>query len=71
MYAGLPDGSGVLVPDEEESWHTTHQPQVVGTPNILIGNALVSHFTFMPQRPHVLATDILDRYRQLAEKLEA
>jgi hypothetical protein len=71
MYVGLPHGPGVLVPDEEEHWHTVHQPQTTGQPNILIGNALVSHFTFMPQRPHVLATDILDRYRALAEKLVA
>jgi hypothetical protein len=70
MYAGLPTGPGVLVPDEEESWHTMHQPPVVGQPNMLVGNALVSHFTFMPQRPHVLASNILGRYRTLAEKLE-
>lgn len=69
MYAGLPDGPGVLVPDEEESWHTLHRPQVTGHPNILVGNALVSHYTFMPQRPHVMASGVLDRYRALAEKL--
>lgn len=69
MYAALPDGPGVLVPDEEESWHTVHRPQVTGSPNILIGNAIVSHFTFMPQRAHVLASDVLDRYRALAAKL--
>lgn len=69
LYASLPDGPGVLVPDEEEHWHTVHRPQVIGQPNILIGNAIVSHFTFMPQRSIVLATDILDRYRALAQKI--
>jgi hypothetical protein len=69
LYANLPHGPGVLVPDEEEHWHTVHQPQVTGQPNILIGNAIVSHFTFMPQRPHVLASDVLDRYKALADKL--
>jgi hypothetical protein len=70
MYAGLLK-PGVLVPDEEEHWHTVHQPTVIGHPNVLVGNAIISHFTFMPQRPHVLATNILDRYRQLAEKIGA
>lgn len=69
MYAGLPAGPGVLVPDEEESFHTVHEPMRIGVPNILVGNALVSHFTFQPQRPHVLASNVLDRYRALAEKL--
>lgn len=69
MYAALPHGPGVLVPDEEEHWHTVHQPQQTGQPNILIGNSVVSHFTFMPQRAIVLASDVLDRYRTLADKL--
>lgn len=69
LYATLPHGPGVLVPDEEEHWHTVHQPTVTGQPNILIGNALVSHYTFFPQRAIVLASDVLDRYRALAEKV--
>lgn len=69
MYAALPHGPGVLVPDEEESFHTVHQPVQVGHPNILLGDALVSHYTFGPQGPVVRATDILDRYRALADKL--
>lgn len=67
-YANLPE-PGVLVPDEEEHWHTVHQPRQIGSPNIIIGNALVSHYTFGPQRRAVLSTDILDRYRALAGKL--
>lgn len=70
MYAGLPK-PGVLEPDEEEHFHTVHQPSVTGQPNILIGNSLVSHYTFFPQQPIVNATDILDRYRALADKLGA
>ncbi|MCX4504554.1 hypothetical protein [Streptomyces anulatus] len=69
LYASLPHGPGVLVPDEEEHWHTVHQPQVTGQPNILIGNAIVSHYTFFPQRGIVCGTDILDRYRALADRL--
>jgi hypothetical protein len=68
MYAGLPQ-PGVLVPDEEEHWHTVHQPRVLGQPNVIVGDALVSHFTFNPQRRIVLASNTLDRYRALADKL--
>jgi hypothetical protein len=68
LYADLPDGPGVLVPYEEEHWHTVHQPSVIGSPNSIVGDALVSHYTFFPQGPVVRATDILDRYRSLADK---
>lgn len=68
MYAGLPE-PGVLVPYEEESWHTIHQPRKIGQPNMIVGNALVSHYTFFPQGPIVRATDTLARYRALAEQL--
>jgi hypothetical protein len=67
-YAGL-DTPGVLVPDEEESWHTIHQPMKIGQPNVIVGNALVSHYTFFPQGPIIRATDILDRYRLQAKRL--
>ena len=66
-YAGLPQ-PGVLEPDEEESWHTIHRPKVIDQPNILVGDALVSHYTFGPQHKEVFATDILDRYRAHAAK---
>lgn len=70
-YAALPDGPGVLVPDEEESFHTIFRTQATGQPNIIIGNALVSHFTFGPQRGIVLPSGVLERYRELAESLNA
>lgn len=66
-YAALPT-PGVLDYPEEEAWHTRHRPLVVGKSNVIIGNALVSHFTFMHQQHAVLATNILDRYRDLAIK---
>lgn len=68
MYAGLAT-PGVLVPDEEESWHTVHEPRRIGQPNVIVGNALVSHYTFFPQGPIIRATDILDRYRDQAKRL--
>jgi hypothetical protein len=67
-YAALPQ-PGVLVPDEEESWHTIHQPVAKGVPNILRGNAIVAHWSFFPQHPFLNATDLLDRYRELADKV--
>jgi hypothetical protein len=67
-YAALPQ-PGILVPDEEESWHTIHQPVAKGVPNILRGNAIVAHYSFFPQHPFLNATDLLQRYRDLAEKL--
>lgn len=70
MYAGL-DEPGVLVPDEEESWHTIHQPLATGAPNILRGDAIVSHWSFFPQHPFLNNTNLLDRYRDLAEKAAA
>lgn len=67
-YAALPR-PGVLVPDEEESWHTVHQPLATGRPNIIRGDSIVSHYSFFPQHPFLNNTDLLDRYRELAEKV--
>lgn len=73
MYRDLPAGPGVLHPDqhndEEESWHTQFQPRVIGTDNLLIGDSLVSHFTFKPQKPHVMGSNLLERYTELAVQL--
>jgi hypothetical protein len=72
-YAGLTP-PGVLPFDEEEACHTIHWPQICGKPNIIVGNAVVSHFTFVPQRQrpeHAAAfeREILPGYRALAEAL--
>lgn len=69
-YAALPK-PGVLIPDEEESWHTVHQPLATGRPNILRGNSIVSHWSFFTQHPFLNNTDLLDRYRELADKVVA
>jgi hypothetical protein len=68
MYAGLPDGPGVLVPDEEESWHTIHRPLATGAPNVVRADAVVSHFSFFTQHAFLNPTDLLDRYREVADK---
>lgn len=69
-YAALPQ-PGVLIPDEEEHWHTVHRPRVTGQPNILVGNALVSHWSFFPQKPFLNTSGLLERYRDLADKMGA
>jgi len=71
MYAELPGGPGILVPDEEEAFHTVHHPLATGAPNILRGDAVVSHFSFFPQHPFLNNTNLLDRYRDLADKAVA
>ena len=68
MYADLPK-PGVLIPDEEESWTTVHRPLATGVPNILRGDAVVSHYSFFTQGPFLNAAGILDRYREAAERL--
>lgn len=60
---------GVLDYPEEEHWITVHRPPIVGKDNVIVGDALVSHYTFYPQGKTVRATNILDRYRKISEKL--
>lgn len=54
---------------DDEYWHTVLRPRETGQSNMLTGNSLISHFTFFPQREYILRTDILDRYRSIAENL--
>lgn len=72
-YATL-DPPGWLGYAEEESFHTIEWPAKTGKVNMIVGNAVVSQFTFGPQRRDpqhaaVLNGEILDRYRALADKL--
>lgn len=67
-FCALPQ-PGVLDYPEEEHWITVHRPPLVGKDNVIVGDSLVSHYTFYPQRDTVLATDILDRYRKLSKGL--
>jgi hypothetical protein len=59
---------GVLDYPEEEHWITVHRPAIIGKSNDIIGDALVSHYTFYPQGDTVRRTNILDRYRRIAEE---
>lgn len=70
MYASLPE-PGVLTPDEEESWHTIHRPLATGASNVVRADAIVSHLSFFTQHAFLNPTNILDRYRELADKAVA
>lgn len=63
------DPPGVLDFYEEEHWLTVHRPQVVNKVNQVLSDALVSHYTFYPQRAEVERhPDILDWYRKIASE---
>lgn len=59
---------GVLDYPEEEHWITVHRPPLIGKTNDIVGDALVSHYTFYPQGAIVRSTNILERYRTIAKK---
>lgn len=51
----------------EEAWLTETWPKKTGRHNVICGSALCVHFAFGPQREHLDKTDLLERYRRLAE----
>lgn len=75
INAGIPvagfatDPADDAYPDEE-IWLTEIHPLRTGRKNVILGNAIVSHFTFSPyQKKHIVEnTDIYDRYQMLSEK---
>lgn len=60
------------VSGEEEAWHTIDKPYELNRANVIVPNSLISHFSFYHQRAYLLDhTNILDRYRELANDLHA
>lgn len=59
---------GVL-PGEEEDWHTKIRPAQLKVDNTIVGNALVSHYSFLTQWRHFTDGRILEAYRVLSENL--
>lgn len=55
--------------DDEEIWLAERIPEMTGIPNVICGDALVSHYSFFSQRPHLDTTDILHRYQKEGERL--
>ncbi len=53
---------------DEEQWLSHERPKQEGRPNLIVGNALYSHYSFYSQREVVdRHPDILDGYRKLVE----
>jgi hypothetical protein len=53
---------------DEEQWLSVDKPRTMepGSHNVIIGNAIVAHFSFYTQRAHLDATDILDEYAKIS-----
>jgi hypothetical protein len=58
---------GVVMADEEE-YLSVVRPTEIMTPNGICGDAIVSHFAFMPQRQYLDSTDLLQRYAFVADR---
>lgn len=63
------DPPGFIDAADDEHWHSIQMPTELDRPNMIAGSALVSHFTFYPQREFILTTNILDRYREVASRI--
>jgi hypothetical protein len=50
----------------EEEWLSVTRPTQLGGYNLIYGQIVVAHFAFYPQRAHLDATDLLERYREAA-----
>lgn len=65
------DFGGIVLRDEER-WLSVEKPKELGRPNVICGDALVSHFAFVVQRSYLEnETNLLASYRLLALKMLA
>lgn len=63
---------GGILGGEEEGWHTINKPYELQRPNMIVPNSIISHFSFYHQRAYLLEhTNILDKYRQLADDIDS
>jgi hypothetical protein len=56
---------------DDEDWISAYIPAKYLKPEVVMGDSIVSHFAFYPQEEHLLKTDILGMYKEIAEKLIA
>lgn len=53
---------------DEELYISHHQPERLGRPNVVLGSAIVVHFAFHPQRPHLdTKPEYYQFYKDLSE----
>jgi hypothetical protein len=57
---------GGVVNPNEECWLTIDKPRELGRPNLICGDAIVSHFAYYTQREYLEKTDLLQRYKELS-----
>ncbi len=57
---------GGVVPGDEEEYVSVIKPAELMRTNAIDGDAIVSHFAFMPQRAYLDSTDLLSRYAAVA-----
>ena len=53
----------------EETWLSQIYPDKVNRINCVYGGALCAHFSFFTTRDHMDSTDILNKYKQLGDKI--
>jgi hypothetical protein len=49
---------------DEEAWLSVDKPKMMNKPNVILGDAIVAHFSFFTQRSHLDNTDILQKYKE-------
>jgi hypothetical protein len=52
---------------DDEDWISAYIPAKYVKPEVVMGDSIVSHFAFFPQEEHLLSTDILGLYKEIAE----
>jgi hypothetical protein len=63
---------GGKVGSDEENWLTHTQPEALKKPNVILGQALVAHFAFHPQRAYLEnETNLLSVYQELSQQRNA
>lgn len=60
---------GYIDHTDDEAWHSVEMPRKLHRPNDLVGNSLISHYTFFPQREVRADPSILNRYREAGLRL--
>lgn len=62
------DSFGGRVGEDEEHWLSCVKPAELGAPNKIHGGSLFVHFAFMTQRSFLEQTNLLERYRDIANR---
>lgn len=58
-----------IVGNDEEHWLSVDKPKSLNKPNIILGEAIVAHYSFYVQREHLDKTDILVKYAELSKQI--